>query len=86
MNAFDLRKGKLAIKISVEPDDGEKVDKELEEEGLAPHLKEVDGKKPEQPIDMLGEDEMDPEMEPRTLRDRVKLEMLKKKGLNKEQV
>lgn len=88
MDPIQLRKG-FAIKIMVEPQD---VDKELEEEGKAPILKEVDGKE-DAPVEeslMDGDEEelMSKRMEsgaaPRSLSDRVKMAMLKKKAVTKE--
>ena len=91
MDPIQLRKG-FAIKIMVEPQD---IDKELEEEGKAPILKEVDGSEgePDEGIEaalMDGDEEelmgkrMDKGAAPRSLSDRVKMELLKKKSVTKE--
>lgn len=101
MDPIQLRKG-FAIKIMVEPQDDEKVDKELEEEGSAPILKGVDGKKGGMAEGayladddglantlMNGEERetmsrMEAGHKPRTLSDRVKMEIMKKKAVTKE--
>ena len=98
MDPIQLRKG-FAIKIMVEPQDSEKVDKELDEEGTAPILKKVDGSEAEQAegesskehmAEMLmnGEERetehmMESGAKPRSLSDRVKMDIMKKKSVTK---
>lgn len=89
MDAMEARKKAFAIKIMIGPEDeldskNEKIQKELGEEDSAPFLPEVDEEKE-------GHEQMEEALagmagKPGSLREGVRMEMMKKKGLsNKEQ-
>lgn len=85
MDALSNRKKALAVKIIIGPDDeldsnNQKIQKELSEEDSAPFLPEVDEEKDQEQMEeglsgMSGK--------PGSLREGVRMDMMKKKGLSK---
>ena len=85
MEAFNNRKKAFAVKILIGPEDAldsqnQKIQKELSEEDSAPFLPEVDEEKDQEQMEeglsgMSGK--------PGSLREGVRMNMMKKKGLSK---
>jgi hypothetical protein len=98
MDAMAHRKNALAIKIMIMPDESkdQKIQKDLQEEDVAPFLPEVDEEKGENAMGSNDPNEMQEAAEnpmeehllgmhgkPGSLREKVKAMVMKKKGLSK---